>query len=187
MSAGERHALALLSNGSVVGWGCNTHGQLDIPNTAANSSTNSSAQISGAANSEPVVAVEVAAGGNHSLILYSDGTVAAFGDNTFGQAPANLSQVTDVAHIAAGPRASLLLFDGGQTGRVYGTNMYGVDVVSCPPGSHAVKASVGLKNIMAVARSTSAVTPGQSGAAGRGGQEDAAAAPTSSSSGIWVR
>src|SRR5713226_360385 len=54
----------------------------------------------------------IAAGGNHSLALKSDGTVAAWGNNSYGQStvPANL---TGVIAIAAGGEHSLALKSDG--------------------------------------------------------------------------
>ena len=50
IAAGDFHTLALLANGSVVGWGDNQYGQIDVPTSVTN-------------------AVGIAAGYYHSLSL----------------------------------------------------------------------------------------------------------------------
>jgi alpha-tubulin suppressor-like RCC1 family protein len=80
ISAGDRHGLALLRNGSVVAWGDNTYGQLEVPSRVAG-------------------ATAISAGGDFSLALLADGTVVAWGDNTYGQldVPADLENVTAIS------------------------------------------------------------------------------------------
>ncbi|MGD0815677.1 MAG: LamG-like jellyroll fold domain-containing protein [Verrucomicrobiota bacterium] len=65
IAAGVWHTLAI-SNGCVVGWGNDGFGQTDVPTGLSN-------------------VVAVAAGGFFSLALTSDGHVAAWGDNSYGQ------------------------------------------------------------------------------------------------------
>jgi alpha-tubulin suppressor-like RCC1 family protein len=81
VSAGYGYSMALCSDGSVVAWGRNNSGQL-----GDNSTTNSNVPVAVIATG--VLAgkqvVSVSAGAEHSLALCSDGTVAAWGDNTFG-------------------------------------------------------------------------------------------------------
>jgi alpha-tubulin suppressor-like RCC1 family protein len=82
ISAGERHCLALTSDGKVYAWGWNLSGQL-----GNNSTTNSGYPVAvvsnGALTGKTVVAI--AAGVGHSLALTSDGKVFAWGSNTYGQ------------------------------------------------------------------------------------------------------
>ncbi len=82
VSAGNRHSLALCSDGTVVAWGFNGNGQL-----GNNSTTDSTVPVTvlgiGALAGKTVVAV--AAGGSYSLALCSDGTVTAWGRNDYGQ------------------------------------------------------------------------------------------------------
>jgi len=82
VSVGSSHSLALCSDGTVAAWGYNIYGQLG--NT---SNTDSSVPVavtqSGALAGKTVVAIS--AGYSHSLALCSDGTVACWGRNLYGQ------------------------------------------------------------------------------------------------------
>jgi hypothetical protein len=93
IAAGDIHSLALKSDGTVVGWGSNGFGQLNIPAGLNN-------------------VTAIAAGYGHSLALKSDGTVVAWGDNVYLQSsvPAGLN---NVIAIAAGDVHSLALKSDG--------------------------------------------------------------------------
>ena len=80
IAGGDRHSLALKSDGTVAAWGNNGNGQTSIPAGLSN-------------------VVAIAGGYYHSLALKSDGTVAAWGDNGYGQtnAPVGLSNVVKIA------------------------------------------------------------------------------------------
>jgi flagellin-like hook-associated protein FlgL len=67
VSAGSGFALALKSDGTVVGWGNDTSGQSSVPLSAQSGVT------------------AIAAGSLHSLALKDDGSVIAWGSNTSGQ------------------------------------------------------------------------------------------------------
>ena len=69
VAAGGQHSLALLSDGTVCAWGYNLYGQLGDGTTTYDRTT--AVAVSGLAN-----VVEISAGGDHSLALLSDGTVA---------------------------------------------------------------------------------------------------------------
>jgi len=82
VAAGNAHNLALCADGTAVAWRDNTFGQL-----GNNSTTQYNAPV--VVNTNGVLAgkmvVAVAAGFAHSLALCSDGTLAAWGDNSYGQ------------------------------------------------------------------------------------------------------
>jgi alpha-tubulin suppressor-like RCC1 family protein len=84
IAAGDNHSLALCSDGTMVAWGSNQSGQLGTFNTGASiSNVPVSVYQSGTLSGKTVVAI--AAGGSHSLALCSDGTLAAWGDDSSGQ------------------------------------------------------------------------------------------------------
>jgi alpha-tubulin suppressor-like RCC1 family protein len=125
VAGGYWHSLALLSNGTVWAWGSNEAGQLGDPAIAtctnqANGESNSPAQVGGLTG-----VVAIAAGDEHSLALKSDGTVWAWGDNSYGElgaystsscgshsfstTPVQVSNLTNVVAIAAGNAHSLAI------------------------------------------------------------------------------
>ena len=79
LAAGDSHSLALCSDGSVFPWGDNSYGQLG----KGYQSEGWGPILALSLNRKTVVAI--AAGIRHSLALYSDGTLAAWGDNSVGQ------------------------------------------------------------------------------------------------------
>jgi alpha-tubulin suppressor-like RCC1 family protein len=76
ISAGDAHSLALRSDGTVVGWGANEDGQIDVPDDLSNF-------------------IAISAGNAHSLALQSDGTVIGWGADWDGRIdiPEGLSDV----------------------------------------------------------------------------------------------
>jgi alpha-tubulin suppressor-like RCC1 family protein len=104
LAGGFAHSLAVRTNGTVIGWGDNSYGQVTVPAAATN-------------------VVALAAGRGHTLALKANGTVTGWGDNSFGQTsiPGGLS---NVVAIAAGDRHSLALETAG-TVVGWGANSYG--------------------------------------------------------------
>ena len=131
ISANYHHCLALCSEGTVAAWGCNSNGQL-----GNNSLTDGTVPLlvnqSGALAGKTVIAL--ATGSFHSLALCSNGTLAAWGDNSYGQLGNNgttqsLVPVTSAtAGLAAGE--SLVAVGGG--------SMYNLTLVVSPPPPVAV-------------------------------------------------
>lgn len=87
IAAGDGHSLALCSDGTVVAWGLNYDGQL-----GDNQASGSQSRVPVAVNSASGISalygktvVAIAAGADHSVALCSDGTVAAWGENNWGQ------------------------------------------------------------------------------------------------------
>jgi len=93
LAAGRQHAIALLPNGTVYGWGANNFGQATIPAGLSN-------------------VVAVAAGEDFSLALKTDGSVIGWGKNESGQAspPAGLR---DAIAISGGTTHALALRRNG--------------------------------------------------------------------------
>jgi alpha-tubulin suppressor-like RCC1 family protein len=85
------HSLALCSDGTVAAWGCNNNGELGNGTwyrSRVPVAVNTASGIS-VLNGKTVVAI--AAGYNHSLALCSDGSLAAWGYNQYGQLGDNTS------------------------------------------------------------------------------------------------
>ncbi len=113
LSAGYDHSLARCDDGTVAAWGYNGFGQLGDNSTTDSLvpvSVNAATGIS-ALFGRSVIAVS--GGASHSLALCSDGTLAAWGDNQFGQLgdgtmtyrPAPV--LASTASLAAGARFAL--------------------------------------------------------------------------------
>ncbi len=106
ISAGAGHNLALKSNGTVVAWGLNDHGQTDVP-------------------ADLPKVVSIATGHFHSLALTADGRVIGWGFNNHAQLnpPRDLSHVSAIA--AQGWHSAALTADGRVV--VWGFNNDGAD------------------------------------------------------------
>jgi hypothetical protein len=145
IAAGKRHCLALRSDGSLVAWGYNTHGECDVPpgndyiaiaaglyHSIALKSDGSIVvwgrddlnQITGKPTGNDFVAIT--AGDNHSLALKSDGTIAGWGGyNSYGECNAPAPDPGTVyTAIAAGTYHSLALQSNGAV-KAWGDNSYG--------------------------------------------------------------
>lgn len=125
VSAGQAHALALCVDGSVWGWGSNLHGQLGIPaamSLAPRQVAGLPVPVNGASGVKAVVT-----GVYNSAVLYADGSVWAWGDNSAGQlglgnrtptnAAVKIKSVANVVAVGLGDRFIILL---GADGAVYG-------------------------------------------------------------------
>jgi hypothetical protein len=145
-----------LTGGTVVGWGDNNYGQVNIPAGLTNVTAisagryhslalkndgtlvvwgwNDYGQVNMPAGLSDVVAIS--AGGFHSLALKADGTVVGWGDNNYGQVniPTGLSDVTAIA--ASGFHSLALKADGTLVS--WGDNNYGQ--VNIPTGLSDVTA-----------------------------------------------
>ena len=130
VAAGAAHSLVLKSDGTVWAFGSNGAGQLGVSTNIDN----------GAPNPVPVQVMSgasaVAAGGVHSLVLKSDGTVWAFGSNASGQLgtltnsgisvpnPVPVQVMSGASAVAAGGVHSLVL-DSDGTVWSFGANYEG--------------------------------------------------------------
>lgn len=82
IAAGQFHNLALCSDGTLVSWGYNFYGQLGNGNITQSSSPVAVSRT-GVLSGKTITAI--AAGAYHSLVLCSDGTLAAWGYNGNGE------------------------------------------------------------------------------------------------------
>ena len=142
IAAGYNHSLALCSDGSVAAWGDNMDGDLGNGNTTQQNAPVAVNTSSGVSALSGKAVVAIAAGTYHSLALCSDGMVAAWGDNSYGQLGSNdrtshhtpcgvttnsgLSALygKTVVAIAAGDTHSLALCSDG-TVAAWGSDAYG--------------------------------------------------------------
>ena len=87
IAAGDRHSLALCEDGTLTAWGYNRNGELGIGTTGGEYAESFLApqlvNQTGVIFGKKVIAVT--AGSYHSLVLCSDGSLAAWGDNGIGQ------------------------------------------------------------------------------------------------------
>jgi alpha-tubulin suppressor-like RCC1 family protein len=128
LAAGGYHSLALLGDGTVVAWGENGNGQLGDGTHSWDHGLGPVQVL----NLRGITAI--AAGYWHGLALRIDGTVWAWGSNSYGQlgdnsqseryAPVRVSGLTNVIAIAAGTEFSLAL-KGDGTVWAWGDNSYG--------------------------------------------------------------
>jgi YD repeat-containing protein len=127
VTASYTSTYAVLADGSVRSWGNNSSGQLG--NGSVGGASTSPTSVVGL-----TTAVRVAAGPTHALALLSDGTVVAWGDNSYGQfgdgtytssaAPVPVPGLSGVVSIAAGHYHSLAILSDG-TARAWGYNANG--------------------------------------------------------------
>jgi alpha-tubulin suppressor-like RCC1 family protein len=118
VSAGGRHDLALLSNGTVIAWGDDTFGQLGNGSASANDNAEKPALVESLSG-----VVAVSAGDEDSLALLSNGTVMSWGDNDAGQlgdgtktasdVPVLVKGLTGVTAISAGSQFNLAVLSTG--------------------------------------------------------------------------
>ena len=134
IAAGQNFSLAVKTDGTVWGWGANAMG---TPPTGGGgvlgsqniSSTSTPVQLAGLSN-----VTSVAAGGYHAVALKTDGTLASWGDNQFGQlgdnggasgsTPRAVAGLSNVTSVAAGLEHTLALKSDG-TVWAWGRNFSG--------------------------------------------------------------
>ena len=139
IASGKNHVLFLTNIGTVYACGDNTYGQLGNGNTT---SQNYPIQVAYSASTIMNDAIDIAAGGNHSMFLKKDGQVVTCGRNNNGQCGTgvanatnilypvfarlvlNSTTITGICEISAGESHSLFLHISG-TVYACGDNYYG--------------------------------------------------------------
>ena len=137
IAAGDLHTVVLKEDGSVWACGSNTRGQLGVGSSDPTYYNLTQTKQEGTPGAYPLIAdvTAIAAGGNHTVVLKSDGTVWACGQNSYGQLGIGSTtsksafvqtgkDITDVTAIAAGGSHTLLLTSEGQVWAC-GNNTYG--------------------------------------------------------------
>jgi alpha-tubulin suppressor-like RCC1 family protein len=126
IAAGAAFSVALKSDGTVLAWGNDDSGQL------GDGASNGEPGCSGACNPTPAPianlngVVAISAGGSHSLALKGDGTVVAWGSDTFGQTgdgaigpspvtPTTVPGINGAVGVAAGGSHSMALYEATAT------------------------------------------------------------------------
>ncbi|MFZ2278444.1 MAG: hypothetical protein WAW39_11615 [Prosthecobacter sp.] len=94
VSVGGTHCLAVCSDGTVAAWGYNNYGQLG--NNSTTQSTVPTAVVTAGTPLAGKTVIAVSAGDSHSLALCSDGTMAVWGQNLFGQLGNNSTTTSTV-------------------------------------------------------------------------------------------
>ncbi len=84
VACGRLHSMAVSSEGSVWGWGLNSHGQLGDGTTTSRSTPHTIAELSSV--------VSIACGAEHSAAVLADGSVWAWGANARGQLGDNTTE-----------------------------------------------------------------------------------------------
>lgn len=117
IAAGRFFSLAVKSDGTVWTWGENLYGQLGNGNTTDSSVP---VQVSGLSG---ITTATAATGAFHCMAVKNDGTIWAWGRNTYGNLsdgtttqrsiPVLMTGITDAAGLAAGTNFSLLYKNNG--------------------------------------------------------------------------
>lgn len=126
LSAGQRHGLALRSDGSVWAWGTNQFGELGL---GTNTLILAPTRIASITN-----VIDISAGPLHSLAVEGNGTVWAWGTNNDGRLgsgnfitasnPVAVAVITNAISVAAGGNHSLALLANGSV-MAWGANYGG--------------------------------------------------------------
>ncbi len=127
VAGGWRHSLALKADGTVQGWGDDTVGQINFPDSRNY--------------------MAIACGVEHSLALLNNGTVIAEGDNSYGEGDVP-NGLTNVVAIASGYYHSLALESDG-TVVAWGADD-GVDPIGTNPNYGQADVPTNLANVVAI-------------------------------------
>jgi alpha-tubulin suppressor-like RCC1 family protein len=143
VSGSKEHSLALLSNGTVMDWGSNRKGELGLGTTTGPETCGPTPcstvpmAVGGVSN-----ATAISAGESHMLALLSNGTIMAWGGDSYGELGATGAEllegrkaarsyvpipdrrISNVTSIAAGNKYSMAILADGHV-MAWGRNVYG--------------------------------------------------------------
>ncbi len=152
IAAGVNHALALLSNGTVMAWGDNSSGELG--NGTNGSFSNTPVAVTGLSG-----VTAIAAGDSFSECLVTGGDVMTWGNNASGQlgdgsmsnsdSPVSVVGLSSVSSIAAGGSFGLAVDTGGGV-MAWGDNFYGELGNGTDTNSDTPTAVTGLSGISSI-------------------------------------
>lgn len=108
VAASYGHSLALLADGTIWAWGDNIHGQLGYTTTNVYLTSNIPNQVVGI----PGLAIDIAAGYTHSLAVLQDGSVWAWGSDSYGETGIDYAHSL-TPHAVAGLPAKAMAVAGG--------------------------------------------------------------------------
>jgi alpha-tubulin suppressor-like RCC1 family protein len=159
IAAGGDFSLVLKAGGSVIGWGYNQDGQAS--GVASTLDPYCSTGVVAAA----AQAVAIAAGGSHGLALKPNGSVVAWGNNSYGQTSVPAATTSGVVAIAAGAAHSLALkVDGSVV--AWGDHRYGQTNIPARATSSVVAIAAGQYHSLALKADGSIVAWGSTVAGG---------------------
>jgi len=156
ISAGSNFSLALLSNGTVEAWGSDEYGQLANGSIGEEGFSDVPVQVGTLTG-----VTAVAAGAEHGLVLLSNHTVMAWGEDSSGElgdgtiqarqeTPVAVSGLSGVAAISAGGQDSVALLSSGSV-MAWGVNDWGTLGDGAIGGSSDVPVAVsGLGTVVGV-------------------------------------
>jgi hypothetical protein len=157
IGSGANHSFALRSDGTVWAWGRNVLGQLGDGSISVGGCQckNTPVQVSGLTG-----IIAIAGGAGHSLALKDDGTVWAWGSNSFGQLgngtnddspiPVQVAGLSNIIAIASDGDHSLAL-RGDSTVWAWGRNLAGQLGDGSTSHSSLPVQAIGLTGIIAIA------------------------------------
>ena len=129
--AGSAHSLALCADGTLTAWGWNKSGQLGLTGVTQ-SNVPVAVTMAGAS------LTQIALGGSHSLALSADGTLAAWGDNAYGQlgnnsmTPSAVPVAVDTSGLAAG---ACWMFEASGSAALHNIAVVGVPAFDIAPSA----------------------------------------------------